>query len=50
MYITFSLYYTLHLHYKRPMEETVELRENIMTVRHVTDTWLAIYIKYQFIP
>ena len=25
------------------MKETVKLRENIMTVRNVTDTWLAIF-------
>jgi hypothetical protein len=25
------------------MEDTVELRVDIMTVRHVTDTWLALY-------
>jgi len=33
----------LHVRYKGLMKEAVELRVNIMAIRHVTDTWLAIY-------
>jgi hypothetical protein len=33
----------LHVRYKRPKKEAVEMRVNIMAVRHMTDTWLAIY-------